>query len=34
MSSGKNMEDVIMFLKKQLEKTQEAGFEKVCCICI
>jgi len=29
MTSSRNVEDVVLFLKKQLLKTQEADFEKV-----
>jgi coatomer subunit beta len=29
MTSSRNVEDVVLFLKKQLQKTQEADFEKV-----
>jgi coatomer subunit beta len=29
MTSSRNVEDVVLFLKKQLVKTQEADFEKV-----
>lgn len=29
MTSSRNVEDVVIFLKKQLQKTQEADFEKV-----
>ncbi|KAF8635297.1 hypothetical protein AX15_000475 [Amanita polypyramis BW_CC] len=29
MTSGRNVEEVVQFLKKQLQKTQEADFEKV-----
>jgi len=28
MTSSRNVEDVVLFLKKQLQKTQEAEFEK------
>ena len=30
MTSSRNVEDVVLFLKKQLQKTQEQDFEKVC----
>lgn len=30
MTSSRNVEEVVLFLKKQLLKTQEADFEKVC----
>jgi coatomer subunit beta len=30
MTSSRNVEDVVLFLKKQLQKTQEADYEKVC----
>lgn len=30
MTSSRNVEDVVLFLKKQLQKTQEADFDKVC----
>lgn len=30
MTSSRNVEEVVLFLKKQLQKTQEADFEKVC----
>jgi coatomer subunit beta len=29
MTSTRNVEDVVIFMKKQLQKTQEADFEKV-----
>lgn len=29
MTSSRNVEEVALFLKKQLQKTQEADFEKV-----
>lgn len=29
MTSSRNVEDVVLFLKKQLQKTQEADFENV-----
>ena len=29
MTSSRNVEEVVLFLKKQLLKTQEADFEKV-----
>jgi coatomer subunit beta len=29
MSSSRNVEEVVVFLKKQLQKTQEADFDKV-----
>jgi coatomer subunit beta len=29
MTSSRNVEDVVLFLKKQLQKTQEQDFEKV-----
>ena len=29
MTSSRNVEEVVVFLKKQLQKTQEADFEKV-----
>lgn len=29
MTSSRNVEEVVLFLKKQLQKTQEADFEKV-----
>ena len=29
MTSSRNVEEVVIFLKKQLQKTQEADFEKV-----
>lgn len=30
MTSSRNVEDVVLFMKKQLQKTQESDFEKVC----
>ncbi len=30
LTSSRNVEDVVLFLKKQLQKTQEQDFEKVC----
>lgn len=30
MTSSRNVEEVALFLKKQLQKTQEADFDKVC----
>lgn len=30
MTSGRNVEDVVMFLKKQLQRTVEQDFDKVC----
>ena len=30
MTSSRNVEEVVLFLKKQLQKTQEVEFEKVC----
>ena len=38
MTSSRNVEEVVLFLKKQLQKTQEQDFEKasiainLCCI--
>ena len=29
MTSSRNVEEVVMYLKKQLQKTQEVDFEKV-----
>jgi vesicle coat complex subunit len=29
MTSSRNVEEVVIFLRKQLQKTQEADFEKV-----
>ena len=29
MTSSRNVEEVVIFLKKQLQKTQEADFDKV-----
>jgi coatomer subunit beta len=29
MTSSRNVEEVVVFLKKQLQKTQEADFDKV-----
>lgn len=29
MTTSRNVEDVVLFLKKELQKTQEADFEKV-----
>jgi coatomer subunit beta len=29
MTSGRNVEEVVQFLKKQLQKTQETDFDKV-----
>jgi len=29
MTSSRNVEEVMLFLKKQLQRTQEADFEKV-----
>lgn len=29
MTSSRNVEEVVLFMKKQLQKTQEADFEKV-----
>jgi coatomer subunit beta len=29
MTSSRNVEEVVLFLKKQLQKTQEADYEKV-----
>ena len=29
--SSRNVEEVVLFLKKQLQRTQEQEFEKVCC---
>ena len=29
MTSSRNVEELVVFLKKQLQKTQEADFEKV-----
>ena len=29
MTSSRNVEDVVMFLKKQLQKTQDQEFDKV-----
>ena len=29
MTTSRNVEDVVLFLKKQLQKTQESEFEKV-----
>lgn len=33
MTSSRNVEEVVLFLKKQLQKTQEADFEKVGLFC-
>jgi vesicle coat complex subunit len=33
MTSGRNVEEVVQFLKKQLQKTQEADFDKVRRVC-
>jgi len=30
MTSSRNVEEVVLFLKKQLQRTQEADFDKVC----
>ena len=30
MTSGRNAEEVVLFLKKQLLRTQEQDFDKVC----
>lgn len=30
MTSSRNVEEVVLFLKKQLQKTQEQDFDKVC----
>jgi vesicle coat complex subunit len=30
MTSSRNVEEVVMFLKKQLQRTQEQEFDKVC----
>jgi len=32
MTSSRNVEDVVLFLKKQLQKTQEQDSEKVKCV--
>lgn len=34
MTSSRNVEEVVLFLKKQLQKTQEADFEKVGLFCL
>ena len=34
MTSTRNVEEVVLFLKKQLQKTQEADFDKVICIVV
>ena len=34
MTSSRNVEEVVVFLKKQLQKTQEADFEKVWNFCL
>jgi len=33
MTSSRNVEEVVLFLKKQLQKTQEADFDKVYSYC-
>ena len=30
MTSSRNVEEITLFLKKQLQKTQEADYDKVC----
>ena len=32
MTSGRNAEEVVLFLKKQLLRTQEQDFDKVCAL--
>jgi len=32
MTSSRNVEEVALFLKKQLQKTQEADYDKVCSV--
>ena len=34
MTSSRNVEEVVQFLKKQLQKTQESDFDKVCRVCL